>query len=103
MALRDRTRAPGRNPEVSPQDPPALSPYRARLRDAIDVAELAALEPTQRRARLERTLLDLLRREGPLLTPVERRELVRRIVDEALGYGVLEPLLADPSVTEVMV
>ena len=32
-----------------------------------------------------------------------RQSLIRRVVDEALGLGVLEPLLADPSVTEIMV
>jgi pilus assembly protein CpaF len=33
----------------------------------------------------------------------ERSHLIRRIVDEALGLGVLEPLLADESITEIMV
>ena len=33
----------------------------------------------------------------------ERAALVRRVVDEALGLGVLEPLLADETVTEIMV
>ena len=37
------------------------------------------------------------------LTREERRELVREITDDILGYGPLEPLLRDDSVTEVMV
>ena len=37
------------------------------------------------------------------LTREERRQLVREIADDILGYGPLEPFLADDTVTEVMV
>jgi pilus assembly protein CpaF len=37
------------------------------------------------------------------LTRDERRQLVREITDDILGYGPLEPLLRDDTVTEVMV
>ena len=37
------------------------------------------------------------------LTREERRQIVRDIADDILGYGPLEPLLRDDSVTEVMV
>ena len=33
----------------------------------------------------------------------ERTRLIRQVIDEAIGLGVLEPLLADPTVTEIMV
>jgi pilus assembly protein CpaF len=45
----------------------------------------------------------MVSREGPVLTTAERSRLIRRVVDEAVGLGVLEPLLADDSVTEIMV
>ena len=37
------------------------------------------------------------------LTREERRRIVREIADDVLGYGPLEPLLRDDSITEVMV
>jgi pilus assembly protein CpaF len=37
------------------------------------------------------------------LTREERREIVRQLTDDILGYGPIEPLLRDDSVTEVMV
>jgi pilus assembly protein CpaF len=37
------------------------------------------------------------------LTREERRQIVREISDDILGYGPLEPLLSDDSVTEIMV
>jgi len=41
--------------------------------------------------------------ERIILTAGERRELLARVVDEALGLGPLERLLRDPEVSEVMV
>lgn len=64
---------------------------------------MSALAPTERRARLERVLGHIISREGPVLSTVERAQLIRRVVDEALGLGVLEPLLEDPSISEIMV
>ncbi|MFD0045978.1 CpaF family protein [Pseudarthrobacter scleromae] len=37
------------------------------------------------------------------LSPEERRRLIREIADEVMGYGPLQRLLEDPSVTEIMV
>ncbi|MFD1213516.1 CpaF family protein [Arthrobacter sp. GCM10027362] len=37
------------------------------------------------------------------LTPQERRRLIRELADEVLGYGPLQRLLEDPSITEIMV
>jgi pilus assembly protein CpaF len=45
---------------------------------------------------------ELAREQSPL-SPVDRARLEREIADDILGYGPLEPLLRDPSVTEVMV
>jgi pilus assembly protein CpaF len=77
--------------------------YRRKLLEEVDLAELATLNSTQRRARLERVVGLLLTREGPVLTNAERQGLIRRIVDESLGLGVLEPLINDETVTEIMV
>ncbi|MFB4312838.1 CpaF family protein [Actinomadura sp. 21ATH] len=80
-----------------------LAHWRKRLLEEINLDDLAMLDLAQRRARLERVVGHILTREGPVLSTRERTTLIRRIVDEALGLGVLEPLLADPSVTEIMV
>ncbi len=77
--------------------------YRALLLHEIDLGELSKLDAGQRRLRLERVMGHLLSREGPILSSGERQAIIRRVVDEALGLGILEPLLADPSVTEIMV
>jgi len=37
------------------------------------------------------------------MSPRERAWLIKRVIDDAVGLGVLEPLIADHSVTEIMV
>ncbi|MDX3851675.1 CpaF family protein [Streptomyces sp. AK02-01A] len=77
--------------------------YRAKLLEEIDLAEMSALATAERRARLERVLGHIISREGPVLSTAERSQLIRRVVDEALGLGILEPLLEDASISEIMV
>ncbi|MER5767686.1 CpaF family protein [Streptomyces sp. NPDC001985] len=77
--------------------------YRAKLLEEIDLAEMSALAAAERRARLERVLGHIISREGPVLSSAERAQLIRRVVDEALGLGILEPLLEDASISEIMV
>src|SRR6478609_1760942 len=52
---------------------------------------------------LRRTLGDLLRDEQPLLAAPRFDALLEQLTHEVTGLGPLEPLLADPSVTEVMI
>lgn len=81
----------------------AVRQYRRLLLEEIDLDELSKLDATQRRVRLERVMSHLISRDGPVLSAHDRQVIIRRVVDEALGLGVLEPLLADPTVTEIMV
>jgi pilus assembly protein CpaF len=50
-----------------------------------------------------RTVTEELTLDKTPLTREERRELVRQITDDILGYGPLEPFLRDDTITEVMV
>jgi pilus assembly protein CpaF len=52
---------------------------------------------------VRRTLGDLLRDEEPLLPAARFDVLLEQLTHEVTGLGPLEPLLADPTVTEVMV
>src|SRR5437763_2626168 len=52
---------------------------------------------------LEEEVRSLVDREAAVLDEPDRRELCERVLRLATGLGPLEPLLADPSVDEVMV
>ncbi|MDE3719906.1 CpaF family protein [Nocardiopsis sp. N85] len=81
----------------------SVTHWRRRLLEEINLEDLTRLTLAQRRVRLEKVVGHILTREGPVLSDRERSLLIRRVVDEALGLGVLEPLLADETITEIMV
>ncbi len=66
-------------------------------------------DPNQRavlRERTQKTILDVLNTEdtaGLLPTRELKAQMVKEVLDEALGLGPLEDLLADDNVTEIMV
>ncbi|MGI5200571.1 CpaF family protein [Spirillospora sp. CA-108201] len=101
MALRNRTGEPHQNGHRI--NPGSVSRWRQRLLEEVSLDELADLDLAQRRARLEKVTGHIISRDGPVLSAGERGQMIRRVVDEALGLGVLEPLLADRSITEIMV
>ncbi|MDO5740445.1 MAG: CpaF family protein [Ornithinimicrobium sp.] len=100
MALRDRL--PGAERERG-DGPNLVGEYLNRLLVDLDRDELHGLTDVQRRARLERRLSDIISFDGPVLSARDRAGFIRRVIDEALGLGVLEPLLADETITEIMV
>ena len=53
--------------------------------------------------RVEGKLVALVQEEATEVSRQDRRQLVKELMDEALGLGPLEELLEDPSVTEIMV
>jgi pilus assembly protein CpaF len=52
---------------------------------------------------LRSRLAELLHDEAPLLGPEHFDATLHALLDDVVGLGPLEPLLADPSVTEIMV
>ena len=82
----------------------------ATLRDRVQQKLVAELSPTvaasnlvEVRRALERIFAETLREEKMLLSRTERAELFEQIVADVLGYGPLERLLKDDSVTEILV
>ncbi|MRS12807.1 MAG: CpaF family protein [Actinobacteria bacterium] len=55
------------------------------------------------RYRIEAKLQDLLNQETTPLSADDKREIVTDVIDNIMGYGPIESLLNDPTVTEVMV
>jgi pilus assembly protein CpaF len=44
----------------------------------------------------------ILQREDVQVSPLERRKFVQEVIQDTLGYGPLDPLLQDPTLTEIM-
>ena len=69
----------------------------------IDLAAAEAMQPDQLRSQLRDVLLGLIDEEAIPMNELERRSLVADLQNEVLGLGPLEPLLADPDISEIMV
>jgi septum site-determining protein MinD len=81
-----------------------------RLIEEIDLrkGDLGYLhDPVKRQemhVRVEGKLVALVQEEASVaFSRQDRRELVKELIDEALGLGALENLLDDPTITEIMV
>jgi pilus assembly protein CpaF len=64
--------------------------------------KMQGLSPDELTAEVRSALDRILQREDVVVTPLERRRFVQEMLSDTLGYGPLDPLLADESVTEVM-
>ncbi len=55
------------------------------------------------RAKTQRDISILVDKEAPDFSREDRQKLVKEVLEEALGLGPLEDMLADPSISEIMV
>ncbi|HEX6844312.1 MAG TPA: CpaF family protein [Actinomycetota bacterium] len=76
---------------------------REQLRERVDARGLAAAPRTERRLRVREEAMEVLRDHGAILPQRELARVVNQISDEVVGFGPVEFLLKDPTVTEVMV
>ncbi|MGD9946082.1 MAG: ATPase, T2SS/T4P/T4SS family [Burkholderiaceae bacterium] len=76
-----------------------------RLLAAIDLRrqDIRQLSAAQLRAEAQTLLIELLASDDVLPVGIDRTRLIDDVLDEAIGLGPLEPLLADDSITEIMV
>jgi pilus assembly protein CpaF len=76
---------------------------RDQLRVRIDARGLAKAPPAERRVRVRDEALELLRQRGALLPQRDLNRIINEVSDDVVGFGPIESLLKDPTVTEVMV
>jgi pilus assembly protein CpaF len=97
---------------LRPAPAPVLTPHHfwrrrihEQLLDAIDLRrrDLMRMEDTQLRAETETLIRELIGQETALPDTLDHAQLVRDVLNEAVGLGPLEELLADDSITEIMV
>jgi pilus assembly protein CpaF len=79
------------------------SKRQVQLKVLAEVAPGAAdLPPDQLRAKVRTTVNDILAREDIGISPIERQRFVDEMLEDSLGYGPLEALLADNTLSEIM-
>lgn len=112
MALRERLiRETATGPIVGNGDgangQQSFQEMKSRLHRALinrmDLTKLTAMAPEQLNAEVSRLAESLLVSEAMPLSAVEREKLVNEVQHELFGLGPLEPLLADPAISDILV
>ena len=76
--------------------------HRALI-NRMDLTKLGALAPEQLNAEVSRLAEGMLAAEAMPLSTVERERLVNEVRHELFGLGPLEPLLADQTISDILV
>jgi pilus assembly protein CpaF len=99
----------GSNHRAAPVESLLIDPY-AELKARIHHQCIAKLGPELYKQesddladRVYKAVTEELTLDRTPLTRDERREIVRQLTDDILGYGPIEPLLRDDTITEIMI
>ncbi|MBS1189179.1 MAG: pilus assembly protein CpaF [Rhodocyclaceae bacterium] len=74
-----------------------------RLLERVDLEVMSNLPPQKLREEVKGLVERLLVEEDVALNAIERKQIVQDIQHEVLGLGPLEPLLADPTISDILV
>src|SRR6476469_7514168 len=74
-----------------------------RLLDLINLQALDQMSRQQIEAEVGDIVAEELAKQNHALNNAERKQLVSDVLDELLGLGPLEPLLKDPTITDILV
>jgi pilus assembly protein CpaF len=74
-----------------------------KLVERLDFTRIKDLSSDSMRKDIRRVIEHLCDTENPLLNRIEREKLIEEVLDETLGFGPLEILLKDPSISDILV
>ncbi len=75
----------------------------SKLVERLDFSRVKDLSSDAMRKDIRRVIEHLCDTENPLLNRIEREKLIEEVLDETLGFGALEVLLKDPTVSDILV
>ena len=97
---------------TAPEAPPAVFhpeyqelkfTLHRKLLDRMNLEALDGIDNERIRAEVRAAVLAMIDEEPSLLNAAGKREVSEQVLDEVFGLGPLEPLLADPSVSDILV
>src|ERR671915_1577494 len=74
-----------------------------KLVDKLDLSRVSDLEGDTLRREIRLVVERLCDTENPLLNRMERERLIDEVLDETFGFGPLEMLLKDPTISDILV
>lgn len=106
------------NDELEPSQPfreplklIALSPLELKLKeeihtnllDMLDLSLISGVEKAEARKQISLAVRQLIEEQSAPLSARSRLQIIKEIEDEILGLGPLEPLLFEPSISDILV
>ncbi len=102
-----RRAAPRQTTEASVSSKQSVEEAKLKIQplvvDRIDIGAAARLDREELGRQIGELVGEILREERIRLNQREQKDLVELLLDDMLGLGPLEPLLADETVTDIMV
>ncbi|MFB1083282.1 CpaF family protein [Jeotgalibacillus sp. JSM ZJ347] len=110
MSLFQRTKRSQAEPQkesvqsvMTPYLEELLEHYKTRLLAETNLEQLTAADEHERRASIDRLVNQFMLEEKVVIPRGDREVLMSRLIDESVGFGPLEQLLKDPTITEILV
>jgi pilus assembly protein CpaF len=98
-----RLRHPLRRGSARPEYQELKFTLHRKLLDQINLDALAGIENDRIRAEVKHAALMIIEQEPTLLTASEKEEISEEVLHEVFGLGPLEPLLQDPTISDILV
>ncbi len=77
--------------------------YKSRLLSETNLEQLTSLEEEARRLSIEKLINQFMSEEKVILPRHEKDLMISRLIDESVGFGPIEALLKNDSITEILV
>jgi pilus assembly protein CpaF len=77
--------------------------YKTRLLRDTNLEALTKLSQGEMRLSIEQFVSQFMAEEKVIISRHDKEILITRILDESVGYGPLEPLINDSSITEILI
>ncbi len=74
-----------------------------KLLDKINLEKLSSINSQRMRTEVRTAVAALVEEEKTPLSLVEKDQLIEEVLDEVFGLGPLEPLLQDPTISDILV
>ncbi len=97
------SRAPRPDTATSPQYLELKVSVHRKLLNRLNLEALASADRPRAEAEIRSLLFELISEEGTPLSMSERELILGDVIDEVFGLGPLEPLLRDPTISDILV
>ncbi len=77
--------------------------FHSRLIASLDLSKIGTRTDDELREEIRAAAVELCQQSDTLLSSADRDQLVNEVMDETFGLGPLEPLLHDPTISDILI